>query len=222
MTLLRTRASVLSLGLLCLAVVATSADARRRRPQGTHVPGVFDYYVLSLSWSPEHCASHPGETQQCSGVRRYGFVLHGLWPQYERGYPESCAAGAALSASQIALLLDLSPSEKLVRHEWAKHGTCSGRSPEDYFALARRAFESIQVPARFRAPSQAARLSVAALEAELATANPGLSGAHVAVQCGGRFLREVQVCLDKDLRPRSCGHDVRDGCRGEVIVRPVR
>jgi ribonuclease T2 len=205
--------------LVC--VVAFLADARRRQARpGT--PGQFAYYVLSLSWSPEHCASHPGQDLQCGGVRQYGFVLHGLWPQHERGFPADCASAEQPSDRLVRSLLDISPSEKLVRHEWAKHGTCSDLAPEDYFALARRAFGSVRVPARFQAPAQAARLSVAALEAEFAAVNAGLTGDQVAVQCSGRFLQELRVCLDKTLRPRACGPEVRDRCQGDVTIRPWR
>src|SRR5262249_40589503 len=58
-----------------------------------NAPGQFDYYVLSLSWSPSFCETATGNArrQQC-GTRPFSFVVHGLWPQYERGFPESCLA----------------------------------------------------------------------------------------------------------------------------------
>ncbi len=222
MTRLQHRARLLWVGLLCVGLAGSVAEARRRRPARPGQPGDFAYYVLSLSWSPEHCASHPGQNLQCAGPRPYGFVLHGLWPQHERGFPETCASGERPSDRLVQSLLDISPSEALIRHEWAKHGTCSGLLADGFFALARRAFEGVRVPARFRAPTQAARLSVAAIEAEFASANPGLRGEHVAVLCNGRFLQELRVCLDRDLRLRPCGVDVRDQCNGDATIRPLR
>jgi ribonuclease T2 len=58
--------------------VAAAQDRRQNEP------GQFDYYVLSLSWSPSFCEAS-GERgappqQQC-GARAYSFVVHGLWPQ---------------------------------------------------------------------------------------------------------------------------------------------
>src|SRR5438874_4074521 len=72
------------------------ASAQDRRQ---NTPGEFDFYVLSLSWSPSFCeqASERGNDRrsgaQCGG-RPFSFVVHGLWPQYERGFPEYCQRSA--------------------------------------------------------------------------------------------------------------------------------
>ena len=128
----------LILPLLALAVPALAHDER------TDVAGRFDYYVLSLSWSPQYCADAPGDRdrRQCGSGRRYAFVLHGLWPQNERGFPQSCAEGGTLPRALVDDMLDVMPSPSLVRHEWATHGTCSGLTADAYFAAARRAFRS--------------------------------------------------------------------------------
>jgi len=54
--------------------------------------GKFDYYVLSLSWSPTWCAleGDASGAEQCDPAKDRGWVLHGLWPQYDRGWPEFC------------------------------------------------------------------------------------------------------------------------------------
>jgi ribonuclease T2 len=197
------------------------ALAQEPRP----APGQFDYYVLSLTWSPQYCADNGGDRdqRQCGAQRHYAFVLHGLWPQDERGLPQSCAAGGTLPRSLVDRMLDVMPSPSLVRHEWATHGTCSGLAAEPYFAAARRAFESVRIPDRFRAPVREVYVSPRTVGTEFVDANPSLPPAGIAVLCSGRYLREVRICLDRHLRSRPCGRDIRSRCRGhEVIVRPLR
>lgn len=210
------------LAIWSLLPLALAAQPRRDQPRGE--AGKFDYYVLSLSWSPEYCASPAGERDrfQCAGNRQYGFVTHGLWPQYERGWPQFCGE-TPLDEPLIESMLPLMPSKRLIRHEWAKHGTCSGLSPTRYFELVRRAYDGVRVPPRYAKPRDAARLSPEAFKAELAKANPAWPARGFSIECSGRFFQELRICLDKELRPRVCGRDVRDGCPGaELIVRPVR
>lgn len=210
------RLVALGLGLLL------AGPAVAREPRG--VPGRFDYYVLSLSWSPQYCADSDGrDARQCATGRRYAFVLHGLWPQYERGFPQACASGGQLSRDLVDGMLDVMPSPSLVRHEWDVHGTCSGLAAGAYFATARRAYASVAIPDRFRAPVREVYADPRRIEQDFVTANPGLAPEAIAVLCSGRYLQEVRICLDRALRPRPCGGDVRDRCRrDEVIVRPVR
>lgn len=191
----------------------------------TAATGSFDYYVLALSWSPQHCATPAGsrDRTQCAGPRSFGFIVHGLWPQFERGWPQDCGGNRMPSRQLMQSVMDIMPSEGLIRHEWKKHGTCSGLSPEDYFALARRAFAAFQTPAGYGTPSTTLNVTPAAYKKAVLDANPTLSARSVAVICSGRFLQEVRVCLDKNLNPRPCGSGVRDRCNvPEMIVRPLR
>jgi ribonuclease T2 len=193
------------------------------RPRGR--PGAFDYYLLSLSWSPEYCAGPAGENdqRQCHQGRRYGFVVHGLWPEYEKGYPQFCAGSSRVSARLVEKMLPIMPSEKLIRHEWQKHGTCTGLTAEQYFDKTAAAFARVTIPARYKNPATAITVAPRSLKQDLVAANPQVTEESVAVLCRGRFLSEVRVCLDKDLQPRSCSADVRDACRPEkIILRPVR
>lgn len=183
--------------------------------------GQFDYYVLALSWSPQYCASEarPGDPQ-CA--RPYAFVVHGLWPQHERGWPENCGRGEYLADSLIDKALAFMPSKSLVIHEWRKHGVCTGLSARDYFATTERAYRGINIPLVYVQPATALTRSTAALERDFLLANPALRGNGIAVQCSSRYLREVQICLDKSLKPRACGSDVRDRCKGDFVLRPTR
>ncbi|HVM95985.1 MAG TPA: ribonuclease T2 [Candidatus Acidoferrales bacterium] len=213
---------VVVLAALFLAGPAEAKHKKKHHKQAS-VPGSFDYYVLSLSWSPEHCAEPAGgsDKTQCKSSRKFAFVLHGLWPQFDSGFPQSCS-NVALSDKTRDAMLDIMPSPKLIEHEWSKHGTCSGLAPDAYFANARAAFTSVKIPTSYRDPTTAFQTNVGKVEQDFAGANPDLDSSKIAVLCRGKFLQEVRVCLDKDLHPRSCGDDVNDGCGGAIVVRPVK
>src|SRR5215475_12842010 len=132
--------------VLLLIFVAAGFSQRHHSPRARQgEPGVFDYYLLTLSWSPEFCHSHADKPECQSG--HHGFVVHGLWPQYVDGYPEKCSNAPGLS--NPAEMVDIMPDAGLVGHEWTTHGTCSGLGAEEYFKLLRRAFTSVKVPERF-------------------------------------------------------------------------
>lgn len=184
-------------------------------------PGRFDYYLLSLSWAPQYCAgSHHDDGQECA--RPYAFVVHGLWPQNERGYPRDCHAGERVGDATIAHMLPLMPSRGLVIHEWRSHGACTGLGAEDYFATVERAYRSIRVPAQYQAPDHYLTVSPAQLKRDFVAANPGLRESGIVVECSGHYLRELRVCLRRDLQPRDCGADIEDDCGGSATLRPLR
>jgi ribonuclease T2 len=174
----------------------------------------FDFYVLTLSWSPTHCSSDAGggrdDDLQCRSGRPFGFVLHGLWPQHEKGWPEFCDTRAPrrLKDSVMREALALSPSERLVQHEWEKHGSCSGLSQEDYFAAAELAVESLRVPKAYKQPAKPLVTTANAVRRAFLDANPVLSVSDILVTCRRNEIGEVRVCLDKELQPRACSREV--------------
>ena len=122
------------------------------------VPGQFDYYVLSLSWSPSYCAGEAGQNdyQQCAPGRRFAFVVHGLWPQYARGWPEFCRTRENwIPQDLIDGVMEVMPSKRLIIHEWKKHGSCSGLSQAAYFETVERIFGGLRIPARYLSPQAA-------------------------------------------------------------------
>ena len=131
---------LIALGLAVFAVLTTlamaeTASARDRRPDE---PGQFDFYVLSLSWSPSFCEEasergNEGRSQAQCGGRPFSFVVHGLWPQYEHGFPEYCDRDSWLDRDIMRSMLDLMPAPGLIFNEWKKHGTCAGLGPQPYF-----------------------------------------------------------------------------------------
>ena len=187
--------------------------------------GDFDYYVLVLSWSPTHCASDRGRGRdddlQCRSGRLYGFVLHGLWPQHERGYPQNCRTDAPRVVADEVMddALRLSPSAKLVQHEWEKHGTCSGLAQEDYFAAAALAVETVKVPKAYHALARPLVTTSDDVKRSFLDANTAIPKDGLSATCARKELAETWVCLDKDLRPRACSNDVRKKHCGARQVR---
>lgn len=214
------RAALLLLALCCAG--SGSASAQGRDERGGE-PGVFDFYVLALSWSPGFCERDGGRgrnREQCGEGAGLGFVVHGLWPQFERGYPSECGP-AGRTPSRIALeqAKGLFPTEGLARYEWRKHGTCSGSSPSDYFADVRRAREKVVIPQPFVAPTREQTWTAIDLERAFVAANPGLRTDMMSVACQRGALQEVRICLSKDLRSfRSCEQVDRSGCRTREIT----
>ncbi len=206
------------------------ADARRNMHKGQQqeqkqsVAGDFAYYVLALSWSPAFCATQSPESQpeQCGPGRRYSFVVHGLWPQYEKGWPQDCATSFSSTVSNEIIFdtLDMMPSKKLINHEWAKHGTCSGLSQTKYFEAARTARDSIAIPPQYQAPTEYVMTTPTELKKNLLALNPQLKENMMALTCKDRTLSEVRVCMNKDLSPRECGLNERRQCKSETLVLP--
>ena len=211
--------------LLLLALLSPGVFARHHahapRPDGA--PGQFDYYLLTLSWSPSYCLVHPGDRYQCQG-RGFGFVLHGLWPQYDAGgYPQECATDVGLDRAAQAVGRTLYPSPSLMLHEWQRHGTCSGLDPLEYFRTADRATAVVQIPPRFAAPRTDQQLLPQQILAAFGAVNPSLPPHAMTVACSRGELSEVRVCLTRDLRPRPCGRGVRNSCPSVPIsIRSAR
>lgn len=217
-----------ALVLVVTALLAGAGGVAAARDRTAAVPAGegFDFYVLSLSWSPSYCAAEGAgaDRQQCAAGRPYAFVVHGLWPQFERGYPSDCPARRmrvppALSAS----LLDIMPSEGLIRHEWRQHGTCTGLAQPDYFRVLRAAREKVAIPDQYRRLDGYRTVAPQEVEDAFLRANPTLRPDAVAVTCDRRYLREVRICMTRDLGFRACPQIDRRACRlPRAVMPPVR
>lgn len=189
-------------------------------------PGAFDYYVLSLSWSPNWCAL-TGDRQrsdQCDRRHDHGWILHGLWPQYHRGFPSYCRTIEAPPTRRMtAEMADIMGTPGLAWHQWKKHGTCSGLRAEAYFALARRAYEAVIRPDVFRRLDRTVRLPALVVEEAFLRANPGLERDMLTITCRDGHIQEARLCLSRDLAPVPCGQDVVRDCRmKDAILAPIR
>jgi len=177
--------------------------------------GTFDYYVMSLSWSANWCALEGDARQspQCDGTTENGWILHGLWPQYERGYPANCRTSLRPpSRSQTSEMADIMGTSGLAWHQWNKHGVCSGLESADYYALSREAYGRINRPEVFRKLSKTVTLPASLIEQAFVNDNVGLSPDGVTVTCKSGYIQEARICLTRDLELRTCGRDVIRDC----------
>ena len=188
--------------------------------------GAFDYYVMALSWTPSWCALEGDErgSPQCDAGQGFGFTLHGLWPQYEQGWPAFCpTVERNPSRRMTGEMADIFGTSGLAWYQWTKHGVCSGLSAEDYYALARLAYDSIDRPALLRQLDREVRLPAEVIEQAFLQANPQLSGDMVTVTCQAGRVQEVRICLTRELEPRACAPDVaRDCTLRDALFSPMR
>ncbi len=217
-----TRLAALAAFLISISAVSGIAQDRRQNE-----PGQFDFYVLSLSWSPSFCdaatersADRAAREPQC-GERPYSFVVHGLWPQYDRGFPEYCQNPAPrLDRNIVSSMLDMMPSPRLIFHEWDRHGVCAGLPPRAYFETVRKARAAVKIPPAFIDLKEPKTVTPNEVQDAFIAANPGLPGEGIAVGCDSRRLNEVRICLSKDLKFRDCADVARRTCKREQLAMP--
>jgi ribonuclease T2 len=222
---MRTLSRLFTPALLACVFLFNVADGRSRKKQPS-TTGQFSYYLLVLSYAPDFCDQPQGkkDPRECGSGRQIGFVVHGLWPQGEtsRG-PENCGNASPVSQAIIQATLRYIPTESLIQHEWATHGTCSGLSAADYFAALRKARDSVTLPPDLNQPSQKLQLTPARIESEIAAANPSFPKEAFRTSCYPKGeLQEVRVCLNKDLSPRACGPSAGECTVADVTLLPVR
>ncbi len=214
----------LAASLIVITAVVALAQVQDRRQ---NEPGKFDFYVLALSWSPSFCAAtrerapDRAPDPQCGG-RPFAFVVHGLWPQYEQGFPSYCQVPAPrLDRTIVGSALELMPSPRLVFHEWDRHGTCSGLSPRAYFENVRKARAAVKIPADYVELDKPITVTADEVTDAFIKANPGLSRANFAVACDRKRLTEVRVCMSRDFSFRDCPEVTRRACRLDKMAMPA-
>jgi len=188
--------------------------------------GDFDYYVLSLSWSPTWCALEGDRrgSPQCNEDADFGWVLHGLWPQYDDGWPSYCqTAHRNPSRSETAAMADIMGSGGSAWHQWNKHGRCSGLSSDNYYTLAREAFARVTRPEVLRNLTTAVRLPAAVVEEAFLEVNSDLSADGLTITCKSSRIQEARICLTRDLEPRLCSGSVARDCTMQgALLEPIR
>lgn len=178
--------------------------------------GRYDYYLLSLSWAPAYCDTEPGrrDQQQCGPGVGYGFVVHGLWPQYAEGqWPQCCQAVAPVKPSAaVEEVSRVMIGSRLRQHEWDKHGSCVTSRQDEYFGKINQAVAAFGLAPGVTPPG-AGRLRVSDLKR-----NWPVPARAVTVRCRGERLQEVRLCLDKALSAIPCPAAVArsDNCPGTV------
>ena len=188
--------------------------------------GEFDYYVMSLSWSPNWCAREGDarRSEQCEPQEDHGWILHGLWPQFHRGWPSYCrTTERPPSRGMTAQMADIMGTSGLAWHQWKKHGTCSGLSASDYYALSRHAYGLITRPEVFRRLDRAVRLPASVVEEAFLKENPSLTPDALTITCKDGYIEEARICLSRDMQPVPCGGDTISDCRlKDAVFTPLR
>ncbi|WP_366926969.1 ribonuclease T2 [Pseudogemmobacter hezensis] len=210
---LRRILSLLALVLLPFGLAAGPGGPARADGEKA---GDFDYYVMALSWSSAWCEVEGDARRepQCDIGRGLTFVLHGLWPQYERGWPAYCrTVERDPTRGESAAMADIMGGSGYAFYQWKKHGRCSGLAARDYYKTARAAYEKVKIPPVFAKMSKTLKVPADVIEGAFLEANPGLKADQVTVICQGGMIREVRICLTKDLEPRRCGADAIRDCR---------
>lgn len=186
----------------------------------------FDYYVMALSWTPSWCALEGDArgSEQCDARHDHGWTLHGLWPQFHRGWPSYCRTPhRSPSRGQTAAMADIMGSGGLAWHQWKKHGVCSGLDAQAYFKLSREAYGSVTRPPVFRKLQDPVKVPASVVEQAFLEANPALEPDMITITCRQNRIQEARICLSKDLEPVPCGQDVIRDCRmTDALLDPVR
>jgi len=214
------RSLILTVGLALWALAGGAAQAEGEKA------GKFDYYVLSLSWSPNWCELEGDArgSDQCDPRHDHGWTLHGLWPQFHRGWPTYCPTSVAPPTRRMSNeMTDIMGSAGLAWHQWKKHGTCAGLQATDYYALMREAYARVERPAIFRKLDKDVTLPASLIEEAFLKANPDLGKDMLTVTCRDGYIQEARICLSRDLSPVPCGRDVNRDCSlKDARFTPVR
>lgn len=163
-------------------------------------------YTLAASWSPEFCRK--GEaSMQCSGRNgRFGFVLHGLWPEARRGAPppQWCSLTPRPAPATIRAHLCMSPSPWLIEHEWAKHGSCMARTPDAYYRASAALWRSLRWPDADRL-SRKEGLTAGDLREAFVLNNPDWRRDQVGIVLSrSGWLKELHLCYGRNFMPAAC------------------
>jgi len=173
----------------------------------------FNYYVLSLYWLPTLCLESPS-ADECGGPSRNGIIVRGLRPVLDWNSPTNCGGGDIISDSLIASLRDLMATRRVVEREWMEHGSCSGESPERFFALLRQAYDSVSLPHLNDGGADVTQ-TIHQVTKAFTNRDPGLFAQAISLTCSANpaRLQEVRICVSKNLASNYCtGETIRSSC----------
>lgn len=202
-----------------LNVPAITPDGPRRTPSPTTpITG----YTLALSWSPEFCKPRKGARShafQCGGASgHFGLVVHGLWPDQGRSWPQWCGASGAITPADLRQNMCMMPSARLIARQWAKHGSCMAKRPQTYLNVTRILWQSLQIP-DYDAISREQGLTAGRIRSAFAAENPGWPETAIAVRLNQRgWLEEIRLCYSRRFRPVRCAA----GRRGAADSAPAK
>jgi ribonuclease T2 len=175
------------------------------QPDGPAIRTAISGYSLAVSWSPEYCHGD-SSSMQCSGRNgRFGFVLHGLWPESNSGpAPQWCSVTPRPSAELIRQNLCMTPVPRLIEHEWAKHGSCMATTPDGYYRISAILWNSLHWPDADRLSRQPG-LTAGHFRRAFIAANPDWQARQVGIVLGRNgWLKELRLCYGRGFMPTDC------------------
>jgi ribonuclease T2 len=203
--------------------LALCAGVARAQESKANQPGQFDFYIFALQWLPSLCQGPTKYVQTrgvCAGAEQ-AFLVKGLWPQYEKGFPEFCQNSAReLDRKTVSGILDLMRDPNLITYEWQRHGTCTGLSAGEYFSTVRKASEMVKIPVDYRGLKSTKMVMPVELDQAFIGANEGLTQRAIVLTCDKMRLHDVRICLTKDLGFRDCPESERKACDNDNIILP--
>ena len=228
----RAAARCLSVAYCALAIPTAAQSYQCRLPAEVQVPEIardgpvrrlpVTGYTLALSWSPEFCKPRRGQTRharQCSGRDgMFGLVVHGLWPESGRSWPQWCASQRRPLPREVAANMCITPSAALIARQWAKHGACMTSRPATYFKVTRILWQGLRIP-DFDRISREDGLTAGTIRTRFADANRGWPREAVGIKLNARgWLEELRLCYDKRFMPTACDRR-RFGARDEAAAK---
>ncbi|MDM8515716.1 thermonuclease family protein [Desulfobacterales bacterium HSG16] len=213
---------IVLLVIACLLFSSYSA-AYDQKKCDRDIPGEFHHYKLAISLSQEWCIANDRlEEMQCD----VEFIVHGLWPQCQKGYPYRCKNFDPELIDDInkSEIYKFMPSDFLIRHEWKTHGTCSGLKRSEYFKKAADFYSSITLPS-----FKAGEYSKEAVMKKIIEVNKGfLARENIELCCDekGRkkdddTLDEIRICFSKDGIPIECMEN-ENSCKDTIKIRRLK
>lgn len=205
------------------APAATASDREQPNKARPEFDANFDFYVLALSWTPTHCKlnNDRADRQQC-GSRPFGFTVHGLWPQFNKGYPEFCqSAQSYVPRSIVSQLSAIMPSAGLIGYQWRKHGSCTGLTQAAYFETLKAAYNNITIPANLRDLTKAQNVNPQQIKNAFLRANSQMNADGIAVTCKKNHLQEIRICMTKDLKFTQCKQLANNSCKSRSVAMPA-
>lgn len=212
---------------LCVAVLVAAPVAAHAQALNCRIPATIEVphddlatpdqprrvlpiggYTLAVTWAPEYCQRNKEQASakfECASGNRFGFTLHGLWPDGEGPeWPQYCQATQLLPPAIIGAHLCATPSVQLIQHEWAKHGTCTAMTPNQFFTESRRLYQRLRFP-DMNALSRRQGLTAGDVARAIAAANPGMDATMMRVTANKQgWLDEIWFCLDKSRALHTC------------------
>ncbi len=192
-------------------------------PASADQAGEFDYYILALSWNSGWCEIEGARKNapQCLAEKRAGFVLHGLWPQYDHGWPEYCKTSKPNPPRNVTgEMAKLYGSSGAAWHQWDKHGRCTGLDYEAYYEKSGDLVEKFAAPEIFLEIDEPLKIAPEVIEGAMEQSYPELQGDEMAVICRKGIFQEIRICLDKKFEPTNCIGNAAKDCEYSPEVLP--